>query len=193
MTDTDTDSDYDYDSDRSDKLRNTWIQAAIDDAPLEKQIAAGLAGLDDDDTVYLVYLLVTDVADILEALSLRHWPLDSDIDLAPLAAAARRAGMDPRADGFALGTVLHAAFLAAQADHDHPDWWPAWLDAREVLDVPAAEQLLADWVTDRIRRAGMAPEGIRRVTLSDGRTVAVDADDPNPDEAIRQAYEEGGR
>ena len=183
------DEEHPYDEERPYNLRNEWIQASLDGAgkirpdgvPLDTQITAALATLDERDTVYLIYNLVTDVTDMCEALSISNWPID-------MAALARRVATPP-----GIGPVLYYAYLAAAADHDNPDWWPAWLDAREVLDVPAAEQLLADWVTDRIRRAGMAPEGIRRVTLSDGRTVAVDADDPNRDEAIRQAYEEGGR
>jgi hypothetical protein len=57
-----------------------------------------------------------------------------------------------------IGPVLHTAYLAAQAEAGHPDWWPAEADARQVLDVPAAEQLLADWVLGQIRRAGMLPD-----------------------------------
>jgi hypothetical protein len=141
-----TDTDSDYDEERPYKLRNAWIQAVLDDAPLENQITAALATLDERDTTYLVYLLVTDVTDMLGALGIRDWPVD-------LEALARRVAVPP-----GIGPVLHDAYLAAQADHDNPDWWPAWADAREVFDVPTAEQLLADWVTGRIRRAGMAPE-----------------------------------
>lgn len=32
-------------------------------------------------------------------------------------------------------------------------------------------------------------EGLRRIPLSDGRSVLVDADDPNSDEEIRAAME----
>jgi hypothetical protein len=56
-----------------------------------------------------------------------------------------------------------------------------WTVIELAKEVSAAEEHL-----DALLRA---PEGLRRVTMYDGRVVFVDRDDPNTDEQIREALE----
>jgi NAD(P)-dependent dehydrogenase (short-subunit alcohol dehydrogenase family) len=56
---------------------------------------------------------------------------------------------------------------------------------RAMLPAAAAEALLAS------AAAALAEPDLRRVVLSDGRIVLVDADDENSDAAIREAVEGG--